>query len=450
MDIGLALLALLAGGYALVAGRLERLSISPALAFVVIGTLLSQDVLGVLVLDPEAESVKLVAEITLALVLFADASSVDLHRLRRDAGPVARLLVIGLLLTITLGTVTALGLLPGIGFGLALLIGSALAPTDAALGQPVITDRQVPSRIRRILNVESGLNDGIATPFVLFALALATAEGSGSDVWIIDAVREGAVGVVAGMLVGAMGGSLLIVADRADWTSRTSRQLAVLALAIGAYLVSVAVGGNGFIAAFVGGLAFGVSTRGREENAVTFTETQGSLLAIGVWTIFGLTMGGSLVATGFNPRAIGYALLSLTVVRMVPVAMSLIGSGFQPSTVAFIGWFGPRGLASIVFLIIALDGLHAEGMGTDVLVPTVGWTVLLSVVLHGLTATPLARAYGRRIAVAPDGIPEREPTDEPRRVRTIDRWRPVMTFGAHRGPYPEIEAAPRSPPQSTR
>ena len=191
MESGLALLALLVAAYALVAARLQRLSISPALAFVVIGILLSEDFLGILVLDVEAESVKVVAEITLALVLFGDASSVDLSRLSRDAGLVARLLVPGLLLTIGLGTVIALGVFPGITVGLGLLIAASLAPTDAALGQAVITDRQVPTRIRRILNVESGLNDGIATPFVLLAIGLATAEATGSDGWITDAMLRG-------------------------------------------------------------------------------------------------------------------------------------------------------------------------------------------------------------------------------------------------------------------
>ncbi len=419
MEIGLALLALLVCGYALVADRLERWSISPALAFVLIGILLSSNVLGVLVLDLETETVKLLAEVTLALVLFADASSVDLHRLQRDAGLVARLLVVGLLLTILSGTALALVLLPGIGIGVALLIASSLAPTDAALGQPVITNQQVPSRIRRILNVESGLNDGIATPFVVFAVALATTEATGSDFWIVDAARQGAVGVIAGISLGVLGGWFLRFADRRRWTSSTSRQLAVLALAVSAYFVAIAAGGNGFIAAFVAGIAFGVAGRNEEEDALSFTETQGSLLAIGVWTIFGATIGGSLIATGLDFRVIAYALLSLTVVRMVPVALSLRGSRFQPLTVYFIGWFGPRGLASIVFMIIAIDGLHAGGLDTQVVTATIGWTVLLSVVLHGITAAPLAAVYGRRINAIGGGIPELERTHEPRARRKM-------------------------------
>jgi sodium/hydrogen antiporter len=413
LEIGLALVALLVAGYSLVAGRLERLSISPAFAFVVIGILVSEDFLGILVLEPEAESVKLIAEITLALVLFGDASTVDLKGLRQDAGPVVRLLVPGLLLTIVFGTVLSLGLFPGITLGLALLIGAALAPTDAALGQPVITDQRVPARIRRILNVESGLNDGIATPFVYVALALATAEATGAEVSIGGAVSEGLIGAVAGIVVGAVGGLLLMAVDRRKWPSPASRQLAVLALALGSYLVALALGGNGFIAAFVGGFAFGVATRQGAEDAVAFTEAQGSLLAIVVWTIFGITVGGSLIASGLDLPAIAYAILSLTIVRLVPVALALVGCRFQPATVGFIGWFGPRGLASIVFLIIALEGLHAAGQDTSLLIATIGWTVLLSVVLHGITAVPLARRYGARIASIQGDIAERELSDEP-------------------------------------
>ena len=262
---------------------------------------------------------------------------------------------------------------------------------DAALGQPVITDQRVPARIRRILNVESGLNDGIATPFVYLALALAAAEATGSEVSIGGAVSDGLIGAAAGMVVGAAGGWLLLAADRREWTSPASRQLAVLALAIGSYLVALAMGGNGFIAAFVGGLAFGVVTRQGAEDAVAFTEAQGSLLAIVVWTIFGITVGGSLIAGGLDLPAIAYAILSLTLVRMVPVALALAGCRFQLVTVAFIGWFGPRGLASIVFMIIALEDLHGARQDTNVVVAAIGWTVLLSVVLHGITAVPLAR-----------------------------------------------------------
>lgn len=413
MELDLTIVALLIAGFSLVAGALSRRSIGPAFAFVAIGILLSDDVFGPITLEPTAEPVKLLAEATLTLLLFADASTIELNALRRDARPVVRLLTVGLLLTIVAGTVSAGLLFPGISLGLALLIGAALAPTDAALGQPVVTDRAVPARIRRILNVESGLNDGIATPFVILAISLAGAEASGGGGWLGESVLETLIGVGVGVLLGFLGGAALTLADSRRWTSAVSRKLFVLTLAVSCYLLSVAVGGNGFIAAFVGGLAFGAGSRQREEGAVQFTETQGSLLAIGVWTAFGLSLAGQFLGDLFDPRAILYAVLSLTALRMVPVALALIGLRFDRRTVLFVGWFGPRGLASIVFLVLGLESLEGAGVDTGPLAATVTWTVLLSVVLHGLTAGPLAARYGRAMDALPEGAPEREPADEP-------------------------------------
>ncbi|MCJ7711131.1 MAG: sodium:proton antiporter [Chloroflexi bacterium] len=418
MEAELALLALLVAGYALVAARLERLSIGPSLVFLLIGIVLSNDVLGWISLEPGAESVKLLAEVTLTLLLFADASTIRAGALRQDARTVARLLVVGLLLTIALGTVGALLLFPGISLGTAMLISAALAPTDAALGQPVVTNPSVPARIRRVLNVESGLNDGIATPFVFFALALATTEAAGGGGALGEALADMAIGISVGAALGLAGGSLLVLADRRHWTSPVSRKLLVLALAAGCYLVAVSAGGNGFIAAFVGGLAFGAGTRQRDEDAVHFTEAQGSLLAIGVWCAFGLAVAGRILTSLWDPAAIAYAVLSLTAIRMVPVAIALLGERYQPLTVAFIGWFGPRGLASIVFLVIALSGLEEAGVDPGPLPAAIVWTVLLSVILHGLTAGPFAARYGRRTAALPPGAPELEEATEPRPSRT--------------------------------
>ena len=256
----LATLALLVAGYALVARRLERFSVGAALAFLLMGIVLSDDVLGSISLEPEAEGVKLLAEATLTLLLFADASSIRVRALRSDARPVARLLIVGLLLTIALGTVVALVVFPGVPVGVALLIAATLAPTDAALGQAVVTNTSVPPRIRRLLSVESGLNDGIATPIVFLALTLATSEVTAGSGWLTGAFIDLGIGIATGILLGVIGGTLLVLADRRDWTSSVSRQLFVLSLAAACYLVAVAMGGNGFIAAFVGGLAFGRTT----------------------------------------------------------------------------------------------------------------------------------------------------------------------------------------------
>jgi len=417
MSAEFAIVSLLIAAYALVAARLNRLSVGSALFFVAMGFLLSDDLFGPISLSPEAEPVKLLAEATLTLLLFADASGLRARALRRDAAPIARLLAVGLPLTILIGTLLATVMFPGVPFGIALLIGAVLAPTDAALGQPVVTNKAVPPRIRRVLNVESGLNDGIATPFVFLALALVTAESTGANSWLADAAIDVMLGVLVGVGVGIAGGFLLRVADSRRWTTALSRQLFVLALAASCYLVAVSIGGNGFIAAFVGGLAFGFGSRQREESAIRFTETQGSLLAIGVWAAFGLALAGELVATFGDPMVIAYAVLSLTVIRMVPVAVSLLGARFRPITVLFVGWFGPRGLASIVFLIIGLEGLHEAGVDSGPVAAVVAWTVFLSVVLHGLTAGPFAAWYGKRMAeVAPDAPEFEGPEPEASRL----------------------------------
>jgi NhaP-type Na+/H+ or K+/H+ antiporter len=413
VEAELAILALLVAGYALMADRLARFSVGPAFVFLVIGIVLSEDVLGRISIEPEAEPIKLLAEATLTLLLFADASTIRVRALQKDARPVALLLVVGLLLTIALGTAGALLLFPGVSVGIALLIGASLAPTDAALGQAVVTDAAVPARVRRLLSVESGLNDGIATPIVFFALALATADASGGSGWLSEAFLDLSVGIVVGVVMGAVGGWLLVLADRHRWTSSVSRQLFVLALAGACYLLAVTAGGNGFIAAFIGGLAFGRATRHEEAGAVRFTESQGSLLAIGVWAAFGLALAGNFLTHLGDPAAVVYAVLSLTVIRIVPVGIALVRERFQPLTILFMGWFGPRGLASIVFLVIALEGLDHAGVPTGPLPAAIGWTVLLSVVLHGLTARPLAARYGRRMASLPPGAPELEDATEP-------------------------------------
>jgi len=390
-----ALLALLLAAYALLAVRLERLSVGPAMAFVVIGLVVASESLGLVSIDPEAEPVKLLAEGALTLLLFADASEVSSRALRHDIGPLVRLLVVGLLLTVVLGTITASVIFAGIPLGIALLIGASLAPTDAALGQPVVTNTNVPPRVRRLLNVESGLNDGIATPFVFVAIAIASAQATGVSGFLSDAVIDFVIGATVGIVLGFVGGWLLERAARRGWTSASSRQLFVLALAAACYLSAIALGGNGFIAAFIGGLAYGAGTQQLESRAVRFTESQGSLLAIGVWASFGLLLAGELRTSLWDVRAIVFAVLALTVLRMLPVAISLIGARFNAVSVLFMGWFGPRGLASLVFLVIGLEGLHEAGIDPGPTSAAIAWTVLLSVVLHGLSAGPLAKRYGQ-------------------------------------------------------
>jgi NhaP-type Na+/H+ or K+/H+ antiporter len=327
LDLAIGLIALLVAAYGLVALRLARRSVSAAFAFLVIGAVFSGLGLGLTgAALPTTETLSILAEVTLALVLFSAASTIRLKRLEMDTPIVARLLAIGLPLTIAFGTILALGLFPGISFGLALLIGATLAPTDADLGQQVISDTSVPARVRRVLNVESGLNDGIVAPVITVAIALAAVGDIDKLNPLLDAARELLGAVVVGVLVGGIGRWLLIRADLRGTASRSSRQLAALALALGAYFVAVGVDSSGFIAAFAAGLAFGMGHKERVESAIAFTEAQATLLSIVVWLVFGLLVVAEGVIGLEDPAVILYSLASLTVVRMVPVALSLMGT----------------------------------------------------------------------------------------------------------------------------
>ena len=257
-------------------------------------------------------------------MLFADASTLKLEQVRDDAGLPGRLLTIGLLLTIALGACVALVLLPGEGLAFACLLGAILAPTDAALGLPIFNNPRVPVRIRRALNIESGLNDGIATPFVLLFLAFAAAEeGQASGNWLSTALIEIALAVLVGTAVGVIGGWVLRQTARRGWTAGGSEQIAILGLALAAYFSSVAIGGNGFIAAFVGGIVFRAATRNRFVEPTEFTETFGTFLSLLVWTIFGAVLVTTVLRYNSDWRPIVYAVLSLTVVRMLPVALAM-------------------------------------------------------------------------------------------------------------------------------
>jgi len=370
------------------AARLGRVGLSSAIVFVAVGFAFTQ-IFDVLHVPAEPELVKVVAEVTLVWMLFADASAVQLTDFRRDLMVYVRLLGIGLPLTILLGGLVAVALL-GFGVWPALLVGAALAPTDAALGASVMSDPTVPSRIRRVLNVESGLNDGIATPIVLVAIAgVAADEGIGGVHGPGHALVALLVGLLVGVLVGGAGGVLIRHARRKRWLSEELSGPATLALALLAYTGTLLVDGNGFVAAFIGGLVFGNTAGPGGEKEAYFVEQSADLAAMISWLIFG-ALAVPAIGHWFEWPVFGYALLSLTAIRMVPVALALLGSGFDRFSVAFIGWFGPRGLASVIFALLALEDL---GPAAQEVTATIALTVLLSVGAHGLTARPFATHF---------------------------------------------------------
>lgn len=410
-DLGI--LAALVLGYALVSRRLSTTIITPPLVFVAGGIILGPDVLAIVDFDLEDEAILLVAEITLVLILFTDATRIRVGKLGDSAEIASRLLLIGLPLTVGLGFAGAAWLLTGLELWELAVVAAILAPTDAALGQAVVENESVPSRIRQALNVESGLNDGLSVPFVVVFLSLAGAEEgletSGGAVarLILEQIGYGAL---IGVAVGCGGGLLITWANRSGWMSGLFEQLAVISLAIIAWAGADAAGGNGFIAAFVGGLAAGYTLhrKGRDSSA-DFAIDEGALLSLATFFIFGVAIAGpSLGDIGW--REVAYGALSLTLIRMIPVALSTIGDRLRPASVLFLGWFGPRGIATIVLALVVLETSGVDGADQIQLVATT--VVLMSVVAHGVTAAPLAAAYGRLMSKAPDEVAEMEQVDE--------------------------------------
>ncbi len=407
----LAVLAVAVLAFSAISRRAERSIVSAPMFFVAAGFAVGNGGLGWLDFGKDDAFLHGLAELTLILVLFTDAARIDLSCLRRERNLPSRMLALGLPLTIAAGAIAAALIFPGFGLWEAVLLAAILAPTDAALGLAVVNNPLIPARIRQTLNVESGLNDGIALPAVLLFAALAgTGEQEDFGRWAQFVGLQLLLGPLVGAAVGFGGGRLINRAMRAGWMNDAFQRLSGLGLAVLAFAGAELVGGNGFIAAFVAGLTLGNVARQVCACLFEFGEAEGQLLTLLVLFLF----GGMMVPTALEDAGVPtliYALLSLTVIRMVPVALSLMGTGLRPASVVFLAWFGPRGLASILFaLIIVEDSKLASGVTIEAIVVV---TVLLSIFLHGATAYPLARRYGDYIQAAPQRAEaEHEPVME--------------------------------------
>jgi sodium/hydrogen antiporter len=404
-------LAAVVFAFGLVSRQLEGTILTAPIFFVVAGAILGPAGLALVEFNLDDHTVLLVSEIALSLVLFTDAASINLSVLRQNEGLPLRLLGIGMPLTIALGTASAALLLTDLTFWEAAIVGTVLAPTDAALGQAVVSNPRVPVRVRQALNVEAGLNDGLSVPFLALFLSLAVAEEElqPASYWIRFALEQVGLGILVGVGVGLVGGWLVSWASKREWMSGSFRRLALLALALIAWALADQIGGNGFIAAFVGGLVVGPTVERVGEQLIRFTEAEGQLLNLSVFFIFGVLVVGLLESLSWQVAL--YALLSLTVIRMLPVALSLMGTHLRGISLLFAGWFGPRGLASIVLglIVVAEAPLLA---GREEIEAVVASTVLLSVLLHGVTAAPLSAVYARWIEGMAADAPEKEGTVE--------------------------------------
>lgn len=391
MSGSIALVACVIAAFALISRRIGPTIISGPMLFVVFGLLSGPELLNIVDLELELELVDVLGEGTLGILLFADASRINTRVLRHEYMLPARLLGIGLPLTVGLTAGILSLLIDGIDVWHAALIAAILSPTDAALGQEVVADPAVPVRIRQGLTVESGLNDGLIVPAVALFLALSVGDEDtlSAGFWARFVGEQIGIGLGVGLVVGIGGAMLLNLARDHNWVDGTYAQLATFALAIISLTAAIHFDGNGFIAAFVAGLVFG-RVADKAEHLGEFTEDAAQLAAAVSFFVFGNVLLGPALEH-VSVAVLLCALSVLTFGRMVPVAIALIGTGAARPTVAFVGWFGPRGLASILFGLLLLE---EELEASQELFAVVAWTVFLSVLLHGATAAIGARRYG--------------------------------------------------------
>jgi NhaP-type Na+/H+ or K+/H+ antiporter len=393
----LAILGIFVFLYSIASGGLEKTPINGALVFIAFGLAVGPLGLDLLTGEVDSEGLRTLAELTLALLLFADAANANLDKLKQFSRIPQRLLLIGLPLTILLGFGAGVILFSGLTLLEIAILATMLAPTDAALGKAVVTNETVPSNIRESLNVESGLNDGICVPILFLFLALVTeagVEGGTSLLALKLLAEEIGIGGGVGVALTLLGWMLLKRFADLGWVTETWRQLPVPALAVACFAVAQWIGGSGFIACFVGGMLFGrIVSKQHKHMLLLAAEGTGDTLVLITWVVFGAAVVGRSIGS-LSWQIVLYALLSLTLIRMVPVFLALTGMKMRTDEKLFMGWFGPRGLASIVFAIIVLNE-HLPG--GDTISITVVCTIILSVIAHGISANPLIAALGARI-----------------------------------------------------
>ena len=392
--------------YSLVSRRLESTMVTAPIVFTVAGMLMFPSLQGILRPGENSAIFLGIAEVGLVMLLFTDASRTDLNVLRSIRNLPARLLSTGMLLTIVLGAVAARLVFPNLSLWEAGILSAILAPTDAGLGQVIVNSPRVPLRIRQALNVEAGLNDGLSVPFMLFFIAVAVARIQNHATHLPRLILEQlGIGALVGAGIGLAGGWLLSLARRREWMAESFQQIGAVALPLLCLVASEMLGASMFIAAFVAGLAVQIGFKEAGKHSVEFTEEWGQMLNLSVFFVFGLAVVRNWPT--FSPAAWLYAVLSLTVVRMLPLAIALIGTSLSTASVIFMGWFGPRGLASIVLGLVYLEQ-EPNLPGDPTIRVAIIVTVMLSIFAHGLSAVPGINLYARKIASLDTAAPEHQ------------------------------------------
>ncbi|HDX8339789.1 TPA: cation:proton antiporter [Aeromonas dhakensis] len=383
--------------YSLIAGRFESRLINGPLLFLLMGWLLGPGGIELLSLSIDSDGIKLLAELTLVIVLFSDAANTNWQVLLANRSLPIRLLLIGLPLTLAAGALFGHWLFPDLPLLEMAILSTILAPTDAALGKAVVSNPAVPAPIREGLNQESGLNDGICVPVLLLLLALIapTEQHSGTGLLAITLLLEEiGIGLLVAWGLTTFTLRLLKTSYLNGWQLPLWRQLTMPGLALLCFALAQTLGGSGFIAAFVGGLLMGRKLGEHKHAYLDSCEGYGDLLSVVIWMVFGATLM-PMLAELLHWQYWLYAAASLTLLRMVPVWLSLLGTGLKLELKLFIGWFGPRGLASIVFAVMVLQNEPAL-LGQRPIIATVLCTIILSVILHGLSANPWVTRFKPR------------------------------------------------------
>ncbi|KAA3635422.1 MAG: sodium:proton antiporter [Armatimonadetes bacterium] len=415
--MGAAILVGVILAYALFSKFLAKTPITGPIIFVLFGVLAGPEALDFITIDLTSDVIQVILEATLVIILFTDAAVIDVAAARRQLTIPSRLLTIGMIGTIAAGIALAAAMFGELGFWGAAVVAVTLTPTDAALGQAVVTNDMVPSPVRQGLSVESGLNDGIAVPFLAIAIAGASGEMTSGTGFLQLFLEEIGIAIVVGLTVGYVGGKLIALCSERGWMSREWRQTSVPIVALLCYLVATPLNGSGFIAAFVAGLAFGRLVRDPYPDICTLSESTSYLMTMLSFFLFGALILGPRI-TNITWEVMLYAIASLTIVRMIPVGIAMIGSRFTFRTVLFLGWFGPRGIASLVFAGTVVA--EYDPVSTEITLTIVSATVALSVLLHGLSAWPLSNMYGSW-AAAMDAESDRGEMREVEEIRVRNR-----------------------------
>ncbi|MGW1136037.1 cation:proton antiporter domain-containing protein [Streptomyces zhihengii] len=387
--------------------RLARWSITAPIAMLGAGIALTSGSDPALVFDfGDMAGFEHAVEVVLALLLFVDATEVPSGAIRRERRVVARLLGGALPLTLAAAFLTALAFFPDRPGWVLAVLATVVVPLDLAPTAAVVRDHRIPARLREVLNVEGGLNDGIVSPVFLLCVAAAAEAHTGGDDYaeaVLDAVGAAAWALGAGSLVGYGAGWLLRTSWAKGWAQPAAMRLGVLSVPVAAYTLSSALGGNGFVASFVAGVCIAPAMRHMPENAVEMTDELVTLLTLALWFLFGQIVTDEFW-DGFHLSVVLYALLAVSLVRIVPVMLALIGTDLSLTDRLFLGWMGPRGVTSVVFGLLAALELRGAS-GGDFISRVMVITVMVSIVVHGLSGEPLARRYARNRRAAPAPTP---------------------------------------------